>query len=453
MSGEIVRQSDPMKELFFSFLPMVKHSRGHKRFAVLLVVLLVLASQFAVFRLVPNVKAKNVYQFTHVDAKVINPDGNLVLYGWDKEASLAIGLPFGVILNTEFEVLSDKEGVLFDGGVARARIYKLDEESVEFDVVLEKNIAIYEFVFPISSQNLVFYYQPPLYEEYGFFSPFSNSTFSVNATDVVENGIVVSHRPEDVVGSYAVYHNSKRNNEYKTGKAFHIYRPLAVDSVGNKVWCDLNIDEAKGILSITISQTFLDSAVYPVSIDPSFGYTTAGASNYYIYHMIAGSVFPIPQSGTADSITVDFFSFGAGKAKTAIYQHSDSTLVKASGELSAAGSGWKTFTLPDPKPTLTASTEYVLVAWASATYTRIRYDTGDTNQGHYKDVTYNGFPNPISFNHANYKFSIYCNYTVVTNYPSIDSLRLSSISDTTNISSITVNTWYDWKSTSQTQTR
>ena len=30
MSDEIVRQSDPMKELFFSFLPMVKLSRGHR---------------------------------------------------------------------------------------------------------------------------------------------------------------------------------------------------------------------------------------------------------------------------------------------------------------------------------------------------------------------------------------------------------------------------------------
>jgi len=62
MSAEIFQQkSDPMMELFnserFSFLPSVKHSRGHKRFAVLFIVWLVLVSEFAIFRLAPSVKA------------------------------------------------------------------------------------------------------------------------------------------------------------------------------------------------------------------------------------------------------------------------------------------------------------------------------------------------------------------------------------------------------------
>ena len=50
-----------MMELFnserFSFLPTVKRSRGHKHFAVLLVVLLVLASQLVVLWFVPSVNA------------------------------------------------------------------------------------------------------------------------------------------------------------------------------------------------------------------------------------------------------------------------------------------------------------------------------------------------------------------------------------------------------------
>lgn len=83
-------------------------------------------------------------------------------------------------------------------------------------------------------------------------------------------------RPDNVRGSYAVYHKSKRNNKYKTGKALHIYRPQATDADGKKVWTTLHIE--KGIYTVTIPQDFLDKAVYPVVVNDIIGYNTIGGS-------------------------------------------------------------------------------------------------------------------------------------------------------------------------------
>lgn len=104
----------------------------------------------------------------------------------------------------------------------------------------------------IQTKELDFFYQPALTQ------------------DEIDQG---AERPDNVVGSYAVYHKSKRDNivggkEYKTGKAFHIYRPEAIDAKGNRTWCELNIEmnEGSGVMTTTIPQKFLDTASYPVKV-------------------------------------------------------------------------------------------------------------------------------------------------------------------------------------------
>jgi len=73
-------------------------------------------------------------------------------------------------------------------------------------------------------------------------------------------------RPENIINSYAAYHDSKVNGEYQTGKAFHLYAPLATDDIGETVYCDQNINVPLKILTVEIPQTFYDSATYPVVI-------------------------------------------------------------------------------------------------------------------------------------------------------------------------------------------
>lgn len=142
-----------------------------------------------------------------------------------------------------------------------------EDGGFEFEWVLNEKPATNELKASIRTKGLEFYYQPPLTEE-----------------EIAEG----ASRPENVVGSYAVYHSTKRDNivggkEYKTGKAFHIYRPEAIDAEGNRTWCDINIDVDGELATVTVPQEFLDKAVYPVIVDPTLGYTSMGASNtYYI---------------------------------------------------------------------------------------------------------------------------------------------------------------------------
>ena len=301
------------------------------------------------------------------------------------------------------QYLGMKKEVLFE-----LRWYPLNSTDYEYGGV-EYEVVVYDktvfttllgkLLLPIDTAGLKFYYQPPLYEEHGFAQPYSNSTFFVNATHVMEfNGtdwITTGYRPENVVGSYAVYHATKSGHvigqtNYATGKAFHIYRPLARDSAGNTTWCDLSIDEAKGLLTVTVPQEFLDKAVYPVTVDPTFGYTTIGASYVSFGSQIRGSVFTILEAGTAENITVYWCNTAASQfyVKSAIYLHSDSSKVGETAEVyygTSVSAGWYTYTFSTPKPSLNANTAYVLVLGfqpilgntMSVSYTHLTLPTSD----------------------------------------------------------------------------
>lgn len=111
---------------------------------------------------------------------------------------------------------------------------------------------------------------------------------------------------ENVVGSIAVYHKEKKNHvlgekNYATGKAYHIYRPKAFDANGVAQWAELAYEN--GILSVTVPQEFLDNAVYPVRVDPTFGQTAIGASNLNnTVDVYVGSDFAVAEDGILDSI-------------------------------------------------------------------------------------------------------------------------------------------------------
>lgn len=182
---------------------------------------------------------------------------------WDNECNFSVRLKEddyngATIVNKGDKIEWSKDG-------KTARFYDKDdmtdeggfEFEVEFDSKPQSNVVEYT----LQHKGLRFDYQPELTQE------------------EVDEGTI---RPENVVGSYAVYHESKRHNnvlkEYRTGKAFHIFRPWAEDANKNRVWCELNIDEQNDLMTITVPQDFLDNAAYPVLVDPTFGYTTQGST-------------------------------------------------------------------------------------------------------------------------------------------------------------------------------
>lgn len=143
----------------------------------------------------------------------------------------------------------------------------------EYEIVLSEKPKTNIFTLPFTSKDLVFYYQPPLTQELD-----PKEYDSITETEAIKDGKIAVYRPENIVGSYAVYHASKSGGVYGTGQVFHIYRPWSEDAKGVRVWCDLKIQDNS--LIITVPQDFLDKAVYPIIIDPTLGYTTKGGSSY-----------------------------------------------------------------------------------------------------------------------------------------------------------------------------
>ena len=286
---------------------------------------------------------------------------------------------------------------------------KKEVEGYEFDVVLNEKPITNKIELSIETKGLKFLKQRVLTQQ------------------ELDNGC---YKPENAVGSFAVYHENKEGDyskiggkNYKAGKAFHIYRPLLEDSAGKKVWGKLNIDEIKGILSVEIPQEFLDNAVYPIkqAAGLEFGYTTAGTAGSSISDVIYGSLFTSEASaGDGDHIKASIseaYNNTTKNFKYAIYLHSNSGLVDNSitNEGTSTGGSTKTwYELAFPTaPSIAVSTEYVLVAFGESGYWNFYYDDGDgTIQGH-KDInpTYDTFPATASFTHEDKKHSIYCTYT------------------------------------------
>jgi len=184
---------------------------------------------------------------------------------WDNETNFSIRL-----LDDDYgaaDVRTNKDKIEWERAGRIARFYNKEtgdaDGGFEFEVELAEKPTTNVLHFSIQTKGFDFFYQPELTPE------------ELDRGDL---------RPENVIGSYAVYHKTRKDNivggkEYATGKAFHIYRPYVMDANGVKVWCELDIDVESGEAAITIPEDFLDTAAYPIIIDPTFGYTTQGASD------------------------------------------------------------------------------------------------------------------------------------------------------------------------------
>jgi len=251
----------------------------------------------------------------------------------------------------------------------------------------------------------------------------------------------IANRPENVIGSYAVYTKEKKINWkggklYRTGKVGHIYRPKIIDKNGKWVWGELNIKDS--ILTITIPNKFLNEATYPVIVDPTFGYDTVGGTSNG-GGGIRGSVYAgVVGSGDSISayISAEDYAGGSPSRKWGLYKSSDSSFVGGTEEVQNTHSAsWETLDFTS-SPTLEAI-DYVIVMWNNYIYgksgsTEITryYDSGGTEK--FSDTEYGDtWPDPASFETYSNKYSIYCTYTASSN-PTI-----TGISTITGINTIT----------------
>jgi hypothetical protein len=191
-------------------------------------------------------------------------------------------------------------------------------------------------------------------------------------------------RPDNVIGSYAVYASEQKINygggkEYKCGKIGHIYRPKIIDSAGTEVWGELHIEG--GILSVAIPQEFLDKAVYPIrhSAGLTFGYKTAGTSlssvgTYGPYRGLFTSR-EIDETGYSISAYLGNQAVTESLAKYAIYSGNNTIVNGLTTTVSLPAGGnynlnldkraWRTANFTTA-PTITANTSYYLAMAVNA---------------------------------------------------------------------------------------
>ena len=363
----------------------------------------------------------------------------LSLYKWGEEASLQIVLDKVPVHNHTFL----KNKIEVENPDLLLRVYPIDTRTtgdlygdsedvvqcldggVRFELVLKKKRPAMSnsFSFPLVAKNLRFSYQPFLTEK-----------------ETAEGSI----RPLNVEGSYAVYHVTKKDNPYMAGKAFHIYRPIAEDALGNKAWCSIQFDKYidPTNMTIMIPQQFLDAATYPVTVDPDFGYTDTGGTWTVIgqagkapYSARNGSAWTMPAGGpfVANYIrayvkveitaSADIKVFINQKDSGGAGTHGQ-IAVKENLDVGADAGHWEQFTLAGQA--LTSGINYILNAMAElVSVTYLAYDANGAIASYFETQTYATPESPWVVNPAGttWDYSIYCNYST-GGAPAVGGLRM-----------------------------
>lgn len=348
------------------------------------------------------------------DEKQVDFKPRFKLKKWDNEVNFSVGVIEDIGVRSSFT--KEGEKIVWTQGNKEAHFYpkeiseELNEGGFEFEVILKEKPVSNIVELSIQTKELDFFYQPFLTEEELLANPGDS-------------------RPENVEGSYAVYHKEKQGDfsalggkNYKAGKAFHIYRPKIVDADGKWAWGKLSIDVEKERLYIEIPQSILNNGKYPLIVDPTFGYTSQGSSQKTgCDNDVYGSVF-VGADGTVTSLTAFIhasYNVPDGGSKFGIYNPPTSALLANTGVNAVNQSAITETALPLVSSLeVASSSSYVLVcafgSVAKATFI-ICYDSGTTNQGKYQlntgvdsDPT---LPETASFTSDNNKYSIYATYT------------------------------------------
>ena len=318
---------------------------------------------------------------------------------WNGEAAMTVR--YEALKDATANVLSDR--VEWKGKKQSVHVYTLQPSTImedgglEIEIFLAEKPDSNEFQFLVDgAEDLDFFYQPEL----------TQAEIDFGAS-----------RRENVVGSYAVYHKTKRDNRpgapnYATGKAYHIFRPKATDANGKEIWCDLKY--AIGILTVIVPQDFLEGGAYPVIVDPTFGYTSIGATtNSGAGDAIQGNGTSSPAtSGNANSVSM-YIGNSTNNATFGIYDSTPTNLLKDGAGGAVTANGWNTRDL-DSALAVTAGTNYYL-CWNHNGVMDTKYDVG-TNTLKFKGSTYSAGTLPATFGTPDQTiplltWSIYATYT------------------------------------------
>jgi hypothetical protein len=216
----------------------------------------------------PGVKTRNL-RAQVIDSSAGEYRPHLVLQAWGDECRMSIDLLSGMDQSAgapEVGIFNDAVCWQLNEQKISHAIYRTATGDLEWEIRLKQKPQSNRFEFPVKTYGLEFLYQDTVCHLPG------------------------CYRPAHVKGSYAVYHATRKGNAsrfaadeiiseyYGCGKAFHIYRLLCRDADNDSTWCSIEIDVERGYLVMIVPADFIESAAYPVTIDPTFGYTSKPAT-------------------------------------------------------------------------------------------------------------------------------------------------------------------------------
>lgn len=271
------------------------------------------------------------------------------------------------------------------------------EGGFKVDILLNEEPDTNVFCYAIEgAENYDFFFQPPL-----------------TAEEIAEGAV----RPPEIEGSYAVYHKTLANHEvgkenYATGKVMHIPRPQvwSMSDVDTKVWADMTYTEKDG-LCVTVPQDFLDKAIYPVRVDPTFGYTTAGASTGTSNGIYRGYRATPAGDGTVTMISVYPKNTVTENGEAGLYQDSGDALVSPqTGDASRifVANNWLDMNVSGG---ISVTSQNYHITWHINTVD-YGFDVGGGSNGLNKIRTYPGWDDPHGGTETSTnRISIYATYT------------------------------------------
>ncbi|MFH1110969.1 MAG: hypothetical protein V1790_17490 [Planctomycetota bacterium] len=306
---------------------------------------------------------------------------------WDNEANISIRLTDA---NLSVTALQANGVIEWKSSTARVRFYGIQsaEGGIEFEIYLASRPPVNAISMSVQqTPGVEWYYQPLLANVES-----DGSSWEIDA----EGGR--SDRPSHIGGSYAIYWencplNTTAGKIYRTGKLGHLFRPKAIDAVGSWVWGLLNYNA--GSLTVTIPQAFLDSAAYPVIIDPVFGYDTAGGSfNGRYANYVYATLYALSEAANVSSISIYAAQINVNSTpQLGIYNNDSPAVLRGS-----------TTTIAFVDATPRWYTKALVVSLAAASYnlchnqpntTNIYYDAG-TYTNRYEASTFSTWPASIA---------------------------------------------------------
>jgi hypothetical protein len=316
--------------------------------------------------------------------------------GWNGESRMSISLPDD---KNHLATITDRADIItYDQADFSCKWYPRGQQGFEWEYILQKKPEKNLITFDIALDNVIPFFQPELTKK------------------EIDEGC---YRPPQTVGSYALYHPTGRWNHYKGGRFGRILRPRVISNNAKEVWADLKITKEQ--LLITVPQDFLDSAEYPIMVDPTATFGSGDLDGDGSYSsMGAGYLRGQKLTSPADTLTAVSFTAWLYSPPASGTRYAKAVLVGSDKNIVANGVGAymyststgqpRTSSFATP-PTLVPNSDYYICIVTDNSFVYFYYDSVESTYFYDNSNSYSSPTDPTDGTEAADRYyEIYCTY-------------------------------------------